>query len=362
MKRVKAMPKLTKLSIAGSRVTDAGLAAVAGLTELDTLAIHGLTGLKGSGLQHLKALTKVRILNLGTTGITDEGFAGIQGLTQLQTLQLPLGLTDAGFVHLKGLTELLDVEFGRMPGLKGPGLQYLADKKNITALALTETGVTDEGLKHIAGMKQLRSLYLPPQIGDAGLAHLVGLTELADVSLAGSKVTDAGLAHLKGLTKLAGINLVNTGITDAGLAHLKGLPALRNLYLNGTAVTDAAVNVLKGMSKLNVIGLHQTALTANAVADLKKTFPMATIQYSPAPRKADPAFVAALKGFADVQPSGDALFIQVKNNAKDEDLAKLAKGKGPIDLYLSGVPNLTDAGLAHLKDLKEMRTLSLAAR
>ena len=45
------------------------------------------------------------------------------------------------------------------------------------------------------------------KVGDAGLEHLKGLTQLQDLSLGGTKVSDAGLEHLKGLTQLQWLDL-----------------------------------------------------------------------------------------------------------------------------------------------------------
>ena len=47
-----------------------------------------------------------------------------------------------------------------------------------------------------------------------------------------ARVGDAGLAHLKGLTRLQVLNLRGTGVSDAGLVNLKGLTQLQTLNLN----------------------------------------------------------------------------------------------------------------------------------
>ena len=89
-------------------------------------------------------------------------------------------------------------------------------------------------------------VYLPrPEVTDASLAHLAGLTALELLILDGTHVTDAGLAHLTGLTALKALDLIGTQVTDAGLAHLAGLAALETLDLAGTQVTDAGVAALR---------------------------------------------------------------------------------------------------------------------
>ena len=49
-----------------------------------------------------------------------------------------------------------------------------------------------------------------PQVTDARLIHLKGLTNLETLELGDTKITDAGLVNLKGLTKLKMLNLGNT--------------------------------------------------------------------------------------------------------------------------------------------------------
>ena len=63
--------------------------------------------------------------------------------------------------------------------------------------------------------------------------------------LENTAITDAGLVHLKGLKDLKELSLINTAITDAGLVHLKGLTKLEDLWLDYTDVTVAGVHELQ---------------------------------------------------------------------------------------------------------------------
>ena len=70
-------------------------------------------------------------------------------------------------------------------------------------------------------------VYLPgpevpgPEVTDASLAHLAGLTALERLYLYGNPITGPGLAHLTGLTALKELSLYNTQVTDAGVAELR---------------------------------------------------------------------------------------------------------------------------------------------
>ena len=84
-----------------------------------------------------------------------------------------------------------------------------------------------------------------PQLTDAGLKALAGLTQLQLLDLRNSQVTDAGLKELAGLTQLQSLDLVATQVTDVGLKELAGLTQLQSLDLWITKVTDAGVQELQ---------------------------------------------------------------------------------------------------------------------
>lgn len=129
-------------------------------------------------------------------------------------------------------------------------LKLIKDIAGIRFLDLFEAcengEVSDEGLAHIKGMTDLRSVALGPGISDVGLAHLTGLTELTELRLDSAQdVTDGGLGALTALTKLQNLSLQYTDVTDAGLVHLAGFKKLKELNLEGTAVRQQAVGALQ---------------------------------------------------------------------------------------------------------------------
>jgi hypothetical protein len=91
------------------------------------------------------------------------------------------------------------------------GRDKKAKGKPIVNVNLTDTNLTDAGLKELAGLKQLQSLRLiNTVVTDAGLKHLAGLKQLRELNLTFTEVTDAGLKHLAGLKQLQTLNLIKT--------------------------------------------------------------------------------------------------------------------------------------------------------
>ena len=135
--------------------------------------------------------------------------------------------------------------------------------------------VTDARLAHLAGLTALETLILDfTDVTDAGLAYLItGLPALTRLGLTYSEVADAGLVHLTGLTALKELRLDETQVTDAGLAHLTGLTALKDLSLDNTQITDAGVVHLTGLPALRNLGVAHTQVTDAGVAELRKRLP-----------------------------------------------------------------------------------------
>ena len=131
---------------------------------------------------------------------------------------------------------------------------------HLSGLELSNTGITDAGLRHLAGLPLLTNL----RIGNADPRHV-----LPGPTLPLNKITDAGLVHLKTLTKLQGLNLVGLPITDAGLDAVKDLPNLGGLYLDRTRVTGPGLSRLKSLPGLAVLYLDESAVTDEGLSHLK---------------------------------------------------------------------------------------------
>jgi Leucine-rich repeat (LRR) protein len=105
--------------------------------------------------------------------------------------------------------------------------------KELTALDLSETAnVGNEGLEHIKGLTNLEDLNLwSTTIDDAGMPNLASLRKLKRLNLDKCYVTDEGLKHIAGLENLDYLHIGSTKISDAGLEHLKGLKNLKTLVV-----------------------------------------------------------------------------------------------------------------------------------
>ncbi len=223
-----AFPDLMELSVRRSRVTDVGLGPLARLKRLTALSIEGTPGVTDAGVERLRPCTALRELSLTETRVTGKGLEHFPDLELLNLSGTPFG--DDGLRHLAGLLEL-------------------------RVLLLLDTRVTDEGLRHLPGRTRLWALGLAYcQVTDAGLRYLEGFRLLSFLSLAGTQVSDQGMPHLGACSLLRDLSLNDTRVTDAGLQHLKGLKGLRELDVVDTPVSAGGVKKLKeALPRLEVV-------------------------------------------------------------------------------------------------------------
>jgi Leucine-rich repeat (LRR) protein len=162
----------------------------------------------------------------------------------------------------KGAFQLVGVVLSEQQRVGDADLAHLEGLTKLAQLDLTGTRVGDAGLVHLEGLTNLKVLNLyGTSVGDGGLVHLKRLIDLKELSLKGTKVRDGGLVHLKGMTNLVDLHLHNTWVGDAGLVHLKGLTNLRSLFLAHTQVSDAGLEYLQGLTKLQDLSLEATKVS-----------------------------------------------------------------------------------------------------
>jgi Leucine-rich repeat (LRR) protein len=186
-------------------------------------------------------LRNLRSLDVTSTNISDAGLIEIGKQKSLRQLRLGgTHITDNGLLQLRDLSELkVLLLWGiRSDDLltkdRGGGLP----RGNVPRIRTLQTSgerprITDAGLEHLKGLKNLETLDLfASQVTDAGLHHLVGLQNLRSLNLAHTLTTNEGIKVLAALSRLESLNLVGTGITDDGLLELKPLTSLRTVQVD----------------------------------------------------------------------------------------------------------------------------------
>jgi eukaryotic-like serine/threonine-protein kinase len=344
--------QLTRFDLSDNRkVTDEGLAAAVGCTDIKDLWLGG-TPITDAGLAHFKKCKQLKTLYLGNTSVTsvglaqltgnkvthmwlsnawhigDEGLASFRGSAEIVVLQLNYTLvTDVGLANFKDCPKLIDINvYGTK--VTDEGMAYFQGCKDLQYLTAGKTKVTDKGLGYFKGCEKiiwLNLMWLP--IGEAGLANFNGCGELTLLALAGTKVNDAAIGRLKDQPKLHNLDLSSTPVTDEGLKKFRACPQLRTLLLNETQVTDKGIAWFKACTNLTELHLFKTRISDAGLAELKGCKSLAIVH------------------LGETQIT-DAALAQFKGSAT---LAHL-------DLHGA---NVTDKGLDNLRPCQHLRELVL---
>ena len=226
LRSLSGLVNVEQLDLGGTRITDAGIAHLRGMTKLKKLNLQG-TALTDVGIRHLANMTELEELNLYGTKVSNVGVEVLKDLKHLSVVDLRYTrVTRAGVDRLQASVPRCEVTFldpSVRPGLpagadrivagRGTGpwpngcVRSAAMRSSRTAgcgrSRWPQTGVTDELLRNLEGLKHLRKLELrSTEIGNLGVQHLATLTSLEELDLDGATISDEGLAPLAGLTGL----------------------------------------------------------------------------------------------------------------------------------------------------------------
>ena len=116
---IAGLPELEILELKRADVTDAGVAHLKGLLNLRELQLSGrgtnfdeiYSGITDASMEVIKGMTQLEILNLGSTKITDAGLAQLGALKNLETLVIVSSnkVTDEGVAKFKEMVPECEV-------------------------------------------------------------------------------------------------------------------------------------------------------------------------------------------------------------------------------------------------------------
>lgn len=258
------------------------------------------TSIGDSALESLVGLRRLRSVLLNETAVTDAGMTSLGKISTLQNVDLRgCTVSNAGLEPLAALSQLKALRLSGESGattVDDDGMVHVAKMKNLKALLLDFLWISEVGLEQLAGLDRLEELYLAKtlvgddalatmhqfpqlkklrisqcQFENEGLAHLAKVATLEDLDLSeNNQINDAGMPHLSGLKKLKRLNLWRTYVGDAGIEHLSGLTDMEWLNLDNSQISDACLKHLSGMTKLKFLHLGSTLVSDAGLPALKE--------------------------------------------------------------------------------------------
>jgi Leucine-rich repeat (LRR) protein len=232
--QLKPMKQLTELYIDQSKITPAGIAEIAQMTQLEKLSVAMVSAFTDEHLQMLAPLVNLKYLDLTNSLVTDDGLQHVTAFPELETLKI-----------------------GKMHGVRGKGLLELGKKKalrNLHFLSIYDNPYMT--IEAYMGISRLPSI----TILDVGSANCT------------NAAFEGAMPALKNLEVLSVHQ--NEHLNDEAI--LQALPKMRklkSLYFQGNRlISDASMPAFAKCKTLEALTLLQTLCTEDACKKLKTKF------------------------------------------------------------------------------------------
>lgn len=139
---------------------------------------------------------------------------------------------------------------------EGISIKPLSNDDNWLQVTLYKTDPVDEVLEKLATEFPEQITWLDVKdtpLTDQGLVHIAKMKNLTKLRVEKTGITDAGLENLKDLLYLESLNIYGTDVSDAGIANLESMKNLRRLYAWDTRVSkEGAAKLQQAANQLDV--------------------------------------------------------------------------------------------------------------
>ena len=236
MAGIVALQTVNEMEIVATKLTDAGLASIARLRNLEVLHLDGTAMMTDEGLKALATLPRLRHLRL-TGPFTDRGVQDLASLPSLKVLWLESpNVSEEAWGILPQCRSLERLCVPWLDRITDRAMTHLRSMPGLKALGVGDAWSPDAGVATLASLSNLESLALKggPALTDNGLTPLAGMPRLRALQIYNSRITDQGLASLAQCKTLDSIEIQSAvPISEQAKANLKtALPAVRTLDIS----------------------------------------------------------------------------------------------------------------------------------
>jgi len=255
----------------------------------DDAAIAKLLRDKGATVTEAKGVVTGVSLRDGTK-LTDAEFGQLGQLKSLKTLDVSGGLNDARLAQLTGLGALESLQTN-LAQVTDAGVQPLAQLKNLRTLKFFHPGpaFSGAGLAQLAALPYLERLTVAGSLAfnDEGMKAVAKLTHLQEFRCWHAGPTQEGIKQLRNLPNLKSLNLgqrltykAPACPTDETLAILADLKTLETLQLSEARLHLPALQQLKRLPALKKLTLDGIQLPKAHVEQLRQDLPLVKVEWT----------------------------------------------------------------------------------
>lgn len=214
----------------GSKLTDDDFGQMARLTTLKMVSLSKC--LNDKQLSQLSSLTSLEYLQTNLATVSDEGIKPLAQLKNLKTLKFfhpANSLSGAGLGQLAEMPNLQSLTVAGSLAFNDDGLAAVAKLTGLKEFRSWHAGGTDEGVKKLKALKNLKSFYLGQRLTYKTPAC----------------PSDETIGLLVEMKSLESLQLDEARLSLSALRQLKQLPALKKLILGGIDISKDDVERLK---------------------------------------------------------------------------------------------------------------------
>lgn len=235
--------------------------------------------------------------------LTAGDYAQIRQVASVKTLSFGKGFDDAGLKAIGAATGIETLSTNGMD-VSDEGLRALAEWKGLKSFAVFHPGkrLTGTGLAALAALPHFERLTVAGSVtfADEGMAAVATITQLKNFRTWHSGVTAEGVKKLAALKNLTSINLGQrlsytppVTLSDAALPVLAELPLLEDVTLGEARLTLGALSQLTKLTHLKRLTLDGIEIAESDIAVLKQQLPKTDVRWT-APSEAGKKRIGAL--------------------------------------------------------------------
>ena len=253
------------------------------LSTLESLNIIS-TKFNDDWMPSLAKLTNLKALRFTNNGkLTDAGMAQLAGLKNLENFSfVGTQMTGKAYAQFEGFTKLTRVSH-RGSSIDDEGLRQLCDRlPNLESLSLAHAKFTDAGAPHLAKLTKLKGLELGTSKATPQALKAIAKLPLEYLQLGEGFESGACFPLIKDISTLRRLTLTNPqAITDADLLALAGLTQLTHLEIGRMPLPDERLAVLKPFAFLKTMRLvpAKAPFTPEQQAKIQALLPQTKIAF-----------------------------------------------------------------------------------
>jgi hypothetical protein len=229
---------LKHLSLGGFQLYDSAFIFLSGFRELESLDLRGVS-FSGENMEPLRELPLLTDVDVDPEIIDDEILEFLIPISPVLNMS-GSRVTNEGIRSLAGADHIVALNLSHNPRVDDSSMLYVAAMTNLKTLVLVNTNVGDQGVSQLTGLDKLAFLNLNSSrnVSDRSAGILGSMDSLQHLLINRTGITDRGIPLIARLPRLRRLSIEGTDIGVNSLPHLVGMSSLEQLDVAGSGLSE----------------------------------------------------------------------------------------------------------------------------